>query len=632
VLESVEQGTRRPEPFVFLRYMVHYADGVSLPALVRWGEGIENAARRTFDPVSRFIFDMPWAAIGYQGELVQATDERAVAYAMHWPNPRPEEQVASIDVIGPAPNLGEMGCAQVFAITLEHRAASGKRFFVAPAECGGDDANSGTFDRPWATLHKAAQTLEAGDTAYVRGGQYEIRSPICPHNSGADGRWISYVGYPGETAVLRGLHMEGARPDGKMIVDNGNPNEILACRTGVFHVYDRSHICVKGLTFEDAAYQGIGIDGVAFWEEAGTPDELEGSHHIDILYNTTYRSGSTGIGSWGSLGAPVRDLRVVGNRVLNAFDPLLTCSADHPGWLNNVGERVKRGQAFGDEDLDIGHTFGFEVAHNEVAWGSKEGIDCKEGVQDGEVHHNYIHDIFVIRSFGGGKAGIYFDTYFAKDANLEAHHNVVQRTGTGIRVMSEGGQPMHDVSIHHNLCLYNYWVGVAILCNEKGEQYVESVNVFNNTVYRNGYLVSNEGPGGGIHLPRGARLRNVTVRNNICVDNRDYAIGIATNVDRAGSNIAIDHNLCYPREVEAHPQRWVAYVPTCGDMPVIAPPQFINPENWNFRLKRNSPAIGAANPAEKYRKLDGSRGDIGAFPRLYTDSWEGKPHRSMHQD
>lgn len=63
---------------------------------------------------------------------------------------------------------------------------------------GGDDANPGTLDRPWATLHHAAEVLGAGETVYARGGTYPITEQIRLKNSGTEGAWIVYAGYPGE--------------------------------------------------------------------------------------------------------------------------------------------------------------------------------------------------------------------------------------------------------------------------------------------------------------------------------------------------------------------------------------------------------------------------------------------------
>ena len=40
-------------------------------------------------------------------------------------------------------------------------------YYVTP---DGDDANPGTESQPWRTIQKAADTLVAGDTVYIRAG------------------------------------------------------------------------------------------------------------------------------------------------------------------------------------------------------------------------------------------------------------------------------------------------------------------------------------------------------------------------------------------------------------------------------------------------------------------------------
>ena len=53
-----------------------------------------------------------------------------------------------------------------FALALHARAAE---YFVA---LDGADSSSGSHDRPFRTIQKAAETMKAGDTCYVRGGLY----------------------------------------------------------------------------------------------------------------------------------------------------------------------------------------------------------------------------------------------------------------------------------------------------------------------------------------------------------------------------------------------------------------------------------------------------------------------------
>ena len=76
-----------------------------------------------------------------------------------------------------------------------------KAYYVAT---NGNDSNPGTIDRPWRTIHKAAYTLKAGEGVLIRGGQYDISSPIIPSNSGSPNKYIVYRAYLNEEVVIRG--------------------------------------------------------------------------------------------------------------------------------------------------------------------------------------------------------------------------------------------------------------------------------------------------------------------------------------------------------------------------------------------------------------------------------------------
>jgi hypothetical protein len=60
----------------------------------------------------------------------------------------------------------------------------------------------GTASQPWRTIQKAANTLVAGDTVYIRAGMYAEQ--VTPQNSGSTGNTIIYAAYPGETATIDG--------------------------------------------------------------------------------------------------------------------------------------------------------------------------------------------------------------------------------------------------------------------------------------------------------------------------------------------------------------------------------------------------------------------------------------------
>jgi hypothetical protein len=68
----------------------------------------------------------------------------------------------------------------------------------------GLDSNLGTESYPWKTIQKAVNSVVAGDTIYVRGGQYDgIKNGWIFQNSGSQSHPITFTNYPGEQVVLR---------------------------------------------------------------------------------------------------------------------------------------------------------------------------------------------------------------------------------------------------------------------------------------------------------------------------------------------------------------------------------------------------------------------------------------------
>lgn len=70
---------------------------------------------------------------------------------------------------------------------------------------GGNDANPGTRNKPFATLQAAADRMSAGDTCYVHGGVY--RQAVRLRKSGQEGRPIRFAAVPGERVVLDGTEI-----------------------------------------------------------------------------------------------------------------------------------------------------------------------------------------------------------------------------------------------------------------------------------------------------------------------------------------------------------------------------------------------------------------------------------------
>ena len=93
--------------------------------------------------------------------------------------------------------------------------ALGVDYFVATT---GNDDNPGTEALPWRTVQKAATTVVAGDSVFIRAGLYS--EEVMPQNSGAPGSEIVYRAYPGEEVIIEGdpgpegltIHLEKFTP------------------------------------------------------------------------------------------------------------------------------------------------------------------------------------------------------------------------------------------------------------------------------------------------------------------------------------------------------------------------------------------------------------------------------------
>jgi hypothetical protein len=208
--------------------------------------------------------------------------------------------------------------------------SGGRVFYVAVS---GSDANPGSLTSPWRTIHKAANTLVAGDTVYIRKGTYRER--VVPKNSGTDaGHPIRYAAYPGETATIDGTGLKV--PDDE----------------GLFQVEGKKYLVVSGLHIDNAGYAGIYVHN---------------SRQITVEKNRTLKTVSSGIGVWNS-----SDIAVDGNEVAKA------CSGGM------------------QESISISDVQRFEVRNNHVHHvdnSEKEGICVKDGSSAGKVYGNLVHDI-----------------------------------------------------------------------------------------------------------------------------------------------------------------------------------------------------------------------------------------------
>ncbi len=288
-----------------------------------------------------------------------------------------------------------------------------------------NDSNPGTEDLPWKTISKAANTLKAGDTVYIKEGTYKER--VIPKNSGVKGAYISYIAYPGDEVTIDGSNVT-------------LPDDLV----GLLHISNKSYIRIIDLKIRNVG---------PYDNNAGIL--VYNSSHIIIENNSIYNTTSSGIGIWES-----------SNIIVSNNEVELAC---------NDGEQ---------ECITIATTSNFEVKYNHVHHGGAgtlggEGIDAKDGSSNGKVYGNIVHDL--------NRLGIYVDAWDKHTYNIEVFGNIVYNCTSGFAVASERGGLLENVKVYNNIAYHNEWAGMEIGGWDYGYKHpMRNITIINNNFCNNG--------------------------------------------------------------------------------------------------------------------------------------------------
>ena len=352
--------------------------------------------------------------------------------------------------------------------------------YIAPPPVG-NDASAGTATAPWASLSKAAASLSAGQTVYVRGGTYTLASTIQPAQAGTESAWIEYAGFPNEKSVI------------DCSVYWASSSDIPAFSLdGLGNTYTR----IRNLEFTNGS-QGIICDP-----------------YTEIM-NCSFRY------FYASAIWPTDHNRILSNYVERAnFETCLT------------GERgSQEGMSIGGYDI--------EIAYNELCYGGKENIDVKWGGHNVRIHHNYVHDGMEYFNDSGNypyATGIYIDAA-AQEDHIYIYSNVVKNCQNGISLYAEdySGQTddLSEILIEDNILYDNYWNGISVGNQHVTDSWTFNVRILNNTVVGNRY---GSWCGGNKGLFIQTYTHDLLARNNIFLSD-------AAPIDNAASsNITLDSN------------------------------------------------------------------------------------------
>jgi parallel beta-helix repeat protein len=431
----------------------------------------------------------------------------------------------------------------------------------------GNDNGPGTSDRPWATINIAAERAKAGDTVVVRGGNYVLPAQVRPHNSGRSDAWISFIGYPGEKAIL-----DAQLVPGSSLAQGGLDN-------GAFQIEGVSYLRVIDLTIVNSHDAGIAV---------------RDSSNIDLINNSTKGTFSSGIAVWNTNhgGTGTEQIRILGNTIVRATT-----------W-DFASLDVPRQREPPHESISIGGAADFEIAYNHVYDSDKEGIDIKETSKRGKVHHNVVH--------GLGRQGIYVDAWFGEISDIEIFSNVIHDCqGAGIVLSVENGQSVESVNIHNNLVFNND--GSGLFFSRWGVDGMRrNIKIHNNVFYHNGYGPPRTGQTyywltGGIYLYSN-NVRDITIRKNIFSENYGFQIGYSElflnasqsweaverekNIQIAGNLIDGPNAVDSPIESGGYPGDRVKIYAVNGLRAILNNPIFKDRANQDFIQRRDSSVAG----------------------------------------
>jgi hypothetical protein len=448
--------------------------------------------------------------------------------------------------------------------------AAGNSYYVAK---NGSDSNPGTETSPWLTIQKAVNTVSAGDTVYVKEGNYNEKVSFVgsPAN-------LTFKAYSGTKPVISGIGLTGSG-DGIIYIRNTDYLTIdgfeiahTTASTGGYGVYayrDIDHLTLKNLTIHDINRGGVRIDGT--YDNAGAQRPAMNGSVTNLLID----------------GIQVYDT----NRVI---------PSDEITSLIRVNGAEIKNSVFHDPGLNPLDRSGA------VALG-KNGVDLKNGCANISIHDNEIYGsgyTYGGSSMGTMWEGIYIDNNAQNQGNIKIYNNYIHDTWGGIELGSEeaGHTTLTNVDIYNNI-FYNNQYALRVYPNDFDRTY----KFINNTAYKNYNTIYEHPFGNGKNI-------NCVIRNNILygTSGADPLINIG-NFAVSGKP-TIDHNIYY------NSAGYGSLLTTLTGGYTPANPLFVDINANNFKLQSVSPVINAGSsdnaPSTDYDdtpRPQGAGHDIGAF-------------------
>ena len=454
---------------------------------------------------------------------------------------------------------------------------TGNVYYVAR---DGNDSSDGSEEHPWLTIQKAADTVVAGDTVYIKEGVYTER--VVVQHSGSSGESISYRAYPGH----------------KSVIDAGGNGT-------AFSIVGKNYIKIDGLEIRNAGEWGVLIEdsvnievknvrvSYSQWENI----QIRGDSSQIVVENCemSHSERYSGIDIYLYDGRPhhvtVKNCTAHHNQ---EFAGIASEQADNLVVDSNICYQNRLGIDIGSGDKNI--------VRNNTIYNCETGIALSSN-EDSEVYDNIIYDIEDEAFYS-----YCFSVHGEAHARNKWYRNIVYNCGFGSYESKWDWEGNEGTTSDHEFGS-NLFYNIGMHGTYRVPFYFQgstSIKFHNNTIYMNPNYDA-------IQFVEGAI--NSEIRNNIIsISGNKSPIIIDSS---SGTDAVVDYN-CY------HNRSGIMTGP--GEHSIAKDPKFVNVAGYDFHLQKDSPCIDSGYPDTlpgydldgKYRPQDGDEDgasivDMGAY-------------------
>ena len=474
----------------------------------------------------------------------------------------------------------------------------GNAFYVSTT---GSDSNPGTVISPWRTIQHASNSVQAGDTVYVRGGVYNESVNISVAGSATAGP-IAFQNFPGEQAIV----------DGTGLVPSTSGQQ------GLINITNQSYISIQGFEIRNFQTSSASATPAGIWISGSGSNIQVLNNLIHNIVTTSETSGNAfGIAVYGTAApASLDSVTISGNQVYD----LKTGNSESVNVDGNVTNFAITNNVIHDNDnigIDI---IGFEGVSPDPAY---------DYARNGTVTGNTVYNISAINNPGEGNQydadGIYVDG----GSQVVIERNLVHNVDIGIEAASERqGHVTSFVIVRNNLVYSANSTGITIGGYASNVGGTDHCTIVNNTLFQN----DTKNTGSGEFQIQYYATNNVFKNNIVYASSRGLFINNYTNSEPDPADV--DYNL-YDSSLNSAMADFLwngtdhigfsSYQSATGkdNHSPYADPQFLSLTTPNLQIQPTSPAVNAGidlgstvvgtldfagNP-----RVRGSTVDIGAY-------------------